>query len=117
MGTPTERETDANGGSYGDSFMKNALSTWIASVVWRSRLLLVLPNRISGTRNTIHKGTNYTIKLDGQPYHVPTVKERKRGHMERKFVCITEIFDLIRGVLLQLEHAGVGKVMEAVMDR
>ena len=59
---------------------------------------LVLPNRISGTRNTIHKGTNYTIEVDGQLYHVPTVKERKRDIWSAKlsvlprFLTTYEVF-------------------------
>jgi hypothetical protein len=50
-----------------DSPMKNILSTWIGSVVRRSRLLLVPLNGDSGNKNTIRKGST-PIKEDGQLY-------------------------------------------------
>jgi len=61
---------------------------------------------------------NYTVKDDGQLYRKPSDAKRKRfGHKDLRFICNTEIFDCIRGVHVQLKHAGVNKVVQSINDQ
>jgi hypothetical protein len=61
---------------------------------------------------------HYLIKEDGHLYRQLTAAEKERGRVDaRRVVCDTEIFDTIREWHLQLGHAGVNKVSQAVIER
>ena len=60
---------------------------------------------------------NYDVHPNGQLYRKPSAAERTRGRGDRKVITESEIFDHIRDVHPQFEHAGVNKVAHTIANR